>query len=969
MRKRLLAMLLACCTAVSMASAVFAADDPPALPEPAAVTEPAAPDPPPTDEPAPQPEQEPPAEPTAAPIENQNPQPAADPTPEPAAPEATPAPEPPTEEEPAAVPAPTPEVTAAPEPTAEPEQPAADPTPAAPEETPAPTPAENAPAEPTVTPAPIVTPQPTAAPTPQPVVQRPATRETARAARALAAATPLPEPTAVPLAITSVKLVDTISTDGCFTAEVNGSDSLVNGVTYQWYRSRDGKNWEPVVPQICTGSAWNITQGSEHKLNVALDSCVAKAGTGERLYYKVEAIGATTKSASAQVPYYLQLQNGDFETPDLHKMQVAYTQTGVLPGLPYLSDATTRSHFVQLADSTDGLIWKTTGKSAHWTDDPAVQADETQWQHYIEIVDGTKHDYGDGYGPNDLYLCYNNADGAYHGNQFAELNCEAYGALYQDILTVPGSTLHWSLAHRGRNGADTMVLLVAPVTVAEQITGILTKASKSDDMDSVRKALDQQVDYNGVKTSIRSFMVGGEMTDGNEAWGVHKGDYVVNAGQFVSRFFFLAVSTQTGNRKEGNYLDRVWFSTDPAPAVADRANLTINKTLAGGLTADEYAAARQGLTFTVTRSDNTVTTVQGADLIVDLTDPAKSSYTLTDLPLTSDDGITKYTYTVAETAHTAPAGWLYQGTTVALNGDTPSPGTEWVGITLNESAATTVDFTNTYTRLTGNLYLRKDVSDDAVRGEANSVTNTFTVGSLPIGSYTLTYDDGRMETRQLTGGGDLTLTLTGLTGVTLENLPVNRYTVTETDHPDLESYYCTTPAADARAEVQVQSDTTAEVTITNTYAPFLTLTITKKVTGGMGDTRRAFPFAATVAGQRIALGSENVTVHGGAELTADGFSLPHNGSITVGRLRPGDTFTVTETDNADYMTNMDFNGSVQVGTSGEGFLGAQSATLTCINNREGAPPTGLATDAAPAVLALLLGLLALACLPRRRRGA
>ena len=32
---------------------------------------------------------------------------------------------------------------------------------------------------------------------------------------------------------------------------------------------------------------------------------------------------------------------------------------------------------------------------------------------------------------------------AYDGGQFAELNCQAYGALYQDVLTVPGATLNW----------------------------------------------------------------------------------------------------------------------------------------------------------------------------------------------------------------------------------------------------------------------------------------------------------------------------------------------------------------------------------------------------------------------------------------------------------------------------------------------------------------------------------------------
>ena len=208
----------------------------------------------------------------------------------------------------------------------------------------------------------------------------------------------------------------------------------------------------------------------------------------------------------------------------------------------------------------------------------------------------------------------------------------------------------------------------------------------------------------------------------------------------------------------------------------------------------------------------------------------------------------------------------------------------------------------------------------------------------------------------------------GLTGVTLKDIPVNRYTVTETAHPDLANYYCTTTADDAAAEVQVMSGQTAEVTITNSYAPFLTLTITKQVTGGLGDARREFPFTATVAGQAITAASAYVTKGEGAALTGSGFTLRHRGSITIGHLRPGDAFTVTETDNTGYETSFDLDGSVEVGTSGGGTLGAQSATLTCVNNKDGAPPTGFGPDTAPAVWMLLCALLGLVCL-RRRKGA
>lgn len=63
--------------------------------------------------------------------------------------------------------------------------------------------------------------------------------------------------------------------------------------------------------------------------------------------------------------------------------------------------------------------------------------------------------------------------------------------------------------------------------------------------------------------------------------------------------------------------------------------------------------------------------------------------------------------------------------------------------------------------------------------------------------------------------------------------------MTETDHPDLASAYCTTTAAEAQTEVEVTTGATAQAVITNRYAPWRSLTITKQVTGGYGDTRRA----------------------------------------------------------------------------------------------------------------------------------
>ena len=239
--------------------------------------------------------------------------------------------------------------------------------------------------------------------------------------------------------------------------------------------------------------------------------------------------------------------------------------------------------------------------------------------------------------------------------------------------------------------------------------------------------------------------------------------------------------------------------------------------------------------------------------------------------------------------------------------------------------------------------------------------------SLPIGSYTLVYDDGTARTVTLDAPGALTVPLRGLHSVTVEEVPVGSYTVTETDHPDLAGWYCTTTAAAAAGTVQVPSGGVGEAVITNTYAPFLHVTVTKQVTGGMGDTRRGFAFTAAIDGAAVTADTPYVQPYGGAALTADGFTIPHKGSIVIGHLKPGQTVTVTEETLTDYETTMDDGSSVTLGSSYTATLTGDAA-LTCVNNKDGVPPTGLAQDAAPAVWLLAAGA-ALAVVCRRRREA
>ena len=118
----------------------------------------------------------------------------------------------------------------------------------------------------------------------------------------------------------------------------------------------------------------------------------------------------------------------------------------------------------------------------------------------------------------------------FDGNAFVELNASQVGALYQDVATVPGTAIVWSLAHRGRSGVDTMAVKIgAPADLTS--LGAPTSALKQ----------------------------GPNLSDGTSAWGVHTGIYVVPAGQVLTRFWFESVSS-VGGASYGNFLDGITFT-------------------------------------------------------------------------------------------------------------------------------------------------------------------------------------------------------------------------------------------------------------------------------------------------------------------------------------------------------------------------------------------------------------------------
>lgn len=132
---------------------------------------------------------------------------------------------------------------------------------------------------------------------------------------------------------------------------------------------------------------------------------------------------------------------------------------------------------------------------------------------------------------------------AFEGAQFAELNANSAGTLYQDVTTTPGATMTWTLQHRGRFGDDVMRVLIGDPAVAD---------------------VDSDAGWDSISADI---------TDGVDAWGAATGTYLVPEGQVCTRFAFRAVSA-VGGDSQGNFLDAVGFEVSipagPTPAPTAR---------------------------------------------------------------------------------------------------------------------------------------------------------------------------------------------------------------------------------------------------------------------------------------------------------------------------------------------------------------------------------------------------------------
>ena len=490
----------------------------------------------------------------------------------------------------------------------------------------------------------------------------------------------------------TVAVENRIKNTGRLVATVSGAGE--GELTYTWYRSADGAAAVEVQPVKVTGDDYNA---QDNWLNVALDIeslCEGKT-TAEKnairsqtySYYVVVKQGETevVRSDAYQVPYYAQLLNGDFEAGDAHWATTASTDTTIEIG----------------SYSQEMYVYGTTN------DRPVTGGD----------------------------------------TNFAELNAGEAASLYQDVLTVPGTELTWQLAHRARNAkaqnwekdnfiedaTDTMYVVIMSESDAEallndaanrgvnqqtllsdMISEVLpnggsvqdAKYQLSDQETTVTVAVTEVTTASHIDFVRRDWVWNGlyykYTYSSSGQWGVYGDSYKVPAGQYATRFFFVAGNTQTNDVTVGNLIDDVWFSPELPPANPDQVTITGTKTV----TIDELPSD-YSVTIKLSGSNN-YTASQTIQLTKNGNGTYSGTYAFTNISIAANS---TPTFTVTEEVTGEPSTELYEisngGTVTSTNGTTETFTGMTKTIEVSRGNTYTVNFNNTYIPKTTTLTLKK----------------------------------------------------------------------------------------------------------------------------------------------------------------------------------------------------------------------------------------------------------------------
>lgn len=452
------------------------------------------------------------------------------------------------------------------------------------------------------------------------------------------------------------------------------------------------------------------------------------------------------------------------------------------------------------ADDAPNLVWKTTaitggqhkieiGNTKGMTSVYELQANGDKWDN-VQLSNTAK-----------AYGCAS----ANTGDQFAELNAEGAGALYQDVLTKPGQPMNWRFYHRARtrrgyedqsksviqSGSDTMAMVIAPLELVKDVT---TQAQLESLLGEWHNG-ENHITKNNKRYTVYVYEATAAIEDlsgtrkwnqGNcyakystSSWTESSDTYKIPDGQYLTRFFFAAISTasdddQTNQTKTmGNLLDDVWFSQNVAPPTSGTGRVTVTKKFYGLTEAEAKTLGNSGF-ISYNRSvahrgiaDQALTAVDfSGDIWTNGYDDENGPYV--SVSHVFDEVVeanTDYTYYFKEDVKKADVSG-YKLTKTLVDG---VEGATAGSVTMNkEHSNRSITFSNFYEKKTADVTITKQVT-----GLMGDTHKEF--------AFRITGLDSKGVTLENNNGGLSNFTLTHNGSVTLKNVPMDTvFAVVET---------------------------------------------------------------------------------------------------------------------------------------------------------------------------------------------
>lgn len=309
----------------------------------------------------------------------------------------------------------------------------------------------------------------------------------------------------------------------------------LDGASFSWKRS-DGLF---IIPQAYGEGYRSVNIARDHG---GLVEARRDPDTKEfmPITYRVDVVFAdsTTDWAEYTVYYQSEIVNANFELP---KTPNNMTYTYFPNGWP-------------------DLYWATTSPGSSRTDDNYKFIS-------MDIEYGTPFGNDTGWGITE----------AAEGTQFAEINCENFGALYQDIITAPGEDIEWEFAHAPRQNqswsgsiSNAMFIVIGATETAQELDqddllalgqSALAVGKNNNAFMTCKEPVVVKYPNNSSDEYYVWYHDAGEQKEGRYTgtWTQLEGSYTVPEGQYRTRLFFVSRpyndNPKSGSLNAGNLID------------------------------------------------------------------------------------------------------------------------------------------------------------------------------------------------------------------------------------------------------------------------------------------------------------------------------------------------------------------------------------------------------------------------------